>query len=198
MFVDGLRALLSREFDIVGVARDGDEAMAMLTERSADCVLLDLVLPKHNGLELIPIIRRLQPHAKVLVVTMLRDRVLAEAALAAGASGFIPKDSGIEELTTAISEVVAGRTFLSRTLPRTSHRVGLEAQRQGLDRLTPRQEAIMLMMGEGKSETEIARELHLSQSTVTFHKHNTMRSLGISDDASLLKFAVLVRHSHTA
>ncbi len=193
MIVAGLCALLGREFEIAGVAYTGDELLALLRECAADCLLLDLMMPGHNGLELIPEIRSLRPQMSILVVTMLLDRGIAKAALAAGASGFIPKDASIADLKGAIGEVLAGRRYLSPRLPKTTHRLSLESRHVGLHRLTARQQQIVLLLGEGKSETEIARALGLGLSTITFHKRNLMRELGIETDGGLMKYAVLVR-----
>jgi DNA-binding NarL/FixJ family response regulator len=137
----------------------------------------------------------MQPEIKVVVLTMLLDRALAEAALHAGAAGFVPKDAGATELRTALKEVLAGRRYVSPRVPKTSHRVGLWARHEGLYRLTPRQEQILLLLGEGKSCSQVSRELGLTPSAITFHKHNLMRTLGIASESDLLHFAVLVESS---
>jgi len=193
MVVESLCTTVGRKFDITAVAFSGDELLALLRESTAECLLLDLVMPGRNGLELIPAVRNLQPAMKILVVTMLLDRGLAGAALSAGANGFVPKDAGMEELTFAIGEVLAGRRYVSPRVPKSSHRVGLAAHHMGLHQLTPRQEEVLLLLGEGRSETEIAGTLHLGLSTITFHKHNLMRALGIESEAALTQYAVLVR-----
>lgn len=193
MIVAGFRSLLEREYEIAGVAHTGDGLLHLVSECSADCLLLDLLMPGRNGLELIPTIRKLRPEMRILVVTMLLDRVMAEAAFSAGASGFVAKDSGVEELRAALSAVLGGGMYMSPRVPKTSHRVGLTARHLGLHRLTPRQEEIVLLLGEGRSEAEVARLLGLRQSTITFHKHNLMRVLGIVTDSALTQYAVLVR-----
>lgn len=193
MVVEGLRAILERQYDIAGVAFGAQELLALLDHRPAECLMLELLIAGGNGLDLIPRIRQLQPTLKILVVTVLIDRVLADAALAAGASGFIPKSGCCDELCIAISEVLAGRRYLSPQVPKTSHRVSLGAKHLGLHRLTPRQQEVVLLMGEGKSATEICKTLDLSQSTITFHKHNIMRVLGVGSDADLVRYSVLVR-----
>jgi DNA-binding CsgD family transcriptional regulator len=82
---------------------------------------------------------------------------------------------------------------VSPRVPRTTHRASLGAAHVGLNRLTPRQQQIVLLLGEGKSSVEVARLLHLGPSTITFHRKNIMRILGLDSEGSLLRFAVLVR-----
>ncbi len=198
MVVEGLSTSLAHRHEIAGVAYGGDELLALLRSSPADCLLLDIEMSGHNGLQLIPAIRRLQPRLAILVVTMLVDRGLAAAALNAGASGFVPKDAPVCELELAIAEVIAGRQYVSDRVPKTSHRVGIDARHRGLHRLTPRQQQIVLLLGEGRSGSNIARALHVGPSTITFHKHNIMRILGIDDEPDLVRYAVLVRAGTTS
>jgi DNA-binding NarL/FixJ family response regulator len=193
MVIESLQMILGCDYDIIGIAFNGDELLARLRQSAADCLLLDLVMPGRNGLELIPTIRNLTPVMKILVVTMLLDRWLANASLCAGADGFVPKDATLEELKLAINEVLAGRRYVSPRVPKSSHRLGLAAHHLGTQQLTPRQEEILLLLGEGRSETQIAVALHLGVSTITFHKHNLMRVLGIKSESALTQYAVLLR-----
>jgi DNA-binding NarL/FixJ family response regulator len=156
-------------------------------------LLLDLCMQGVNGLELIPRIRRCWPGVRILVVSMLADREAAGASLHAGAHGFIPKEASSEELLVAINGVLSGRGYLSPRVPKASHRVGISAMHVGMERLTPRQQEIVLLFGEGKSAKDIGAELHLSPSTITFHKHHIMQRLGIETDAALVTSAVLLR-----
>jgi len=193
MFVESLGSTLAADYDVVGVVHDGADLLALVDQCDADCLLLDVVLGTRNGLELIPAIRTRRPHTKVLVVTMLVDHPMAALALDSGAHGFVPKDAGLEELKLAISEVLAGRRYVSSRLARTTHRVGLQARHATLRRLTPREQEVLLLLGEGKSETLIARHLGVSPNTITFHKKNLMRTLGIETNAFLTQYAVRVR-----
>ena len=195
LFVEGLTRVLRPRYDVVAVAHSGDELLELLPSTRADCLLLDLSLPGRSGLDLLPDVRSVQPELRVLIVTMHLDRVLAEASLAGGAQGFVPKDSGIEELEVAIEEVLAGRRYLSPRVPKTSHRVALGAKQLGFARLTPRQQEIVRLIGLGKTTAEIAAHLGLSQSTVTFHRHNIRTALGIDSEWGLIRYAVLVQAS---
>jgi DNA-binding NarL/FixJ family response regulator len=193
MFVESLGLVLRRSYDIVGVAHNSAELMDVVSRCEADCALLDIMLPGRNGIECIPAVRGARPSLKILVVTMLLDRGLAIAALDAGAHGFVPKDASVEELVLAINEVLAGRFYVSGRLPKTSHRLNTHSSHPGLHRLTPRQHQIALLLGDGKSESDVARELGLSLSTIAFHKHNLMRTLGLETQAVLTRYLVLLR-----
>lgn len=192
LLVQGLQEMLGRRYDVVGVAYAGDELLELLRHTPADAVLLDLSLPGRGGLELLPEIRALQPELRVLVLTMHVDRILAEAALAAGATGFVPKDAGMEELERALESVLAGRTFLSDRVPPISHRVGLDAVHASLARLTPRQQTILRLIGNGKTSAEIAAKLGLTESTITFHRQRIRRALGLASEWELVRHAILV------
>lgn len=195
LLVEGLRTLLRARFDVVGVAHGGDELLALLATTDADCLLLDLALPGHNGLDLMPDIRMLRPNLKVLVVTMHLDRVLADAVLHAGAQGFIPKDSGMDELEDAIRTVLAGRRYLSPRVPPITHRVALGAIHAGLARLTPRQQEIVRLIGQGKTTAEIAKLLGIGPSMVTLHRANSRKALGIDSEWGLVRWAILMQAS---
>jgi DNA-binding NarL/FixJ family response regulator len=195
MVRESLGRALGEAYSIVAMASGAEELFKVMEERAVDCVLLDLDLPGLHGLQLLNLVRDRYPGVKVVVVTMHSDQLTALTAVREGAHGYVPKDADIKELDIAIGEACAGRLYLSPRLSRERHRVGLEALHPGLRRLTPRQQEIVLLMGEGKSATAIAEALGVGQSTITFHKQNTMRTLGIASKDALVQFAVLVRSS---
>ena len=192
LVVDGLRQMLGRHYDVVGVAYAGDELLALLRRTPADVVVLDLSLPGRGGLELLPEIHAIQPDLRVLVLTMHVDRILADAALAAGASAFVPKDAGMDELERALESVLAGHQFISERVPRTSHRLGPDAVHASLSRLTPRQQTIIRLIGQGRTSAEIATQLGLTESTITFHRQRIRRLLGLASEWELVRHAILV------
>jgi two-component system, NarL family, invasion response regulator UvrY len=103
MFLQMLRNSLASEFDIVGVAGRADELLALLETCTADCLVLDLQLPDRSDLSLIVDVHYQRPSLPILVLTMFRDRALADAAFAAGADGFLPKDAGLDAIFRAIA-----------------------------------------------------------------------------------------------
>ena len=192
MVVQGLEQTLRQHYEIVGVAYAGDELIGLLKRTAADILLLDLSLPGRNGLQILPEIRAVQPDLRVMVLTMHSDRVLAEAALGAGACGFVPKDAGMEEVESAMKEVLAGRRYLSPRVPRISHRLALDAMHASLARLTPRQQEILTLIAQGQSSAEIGEHLGLTESTITFHRARIRKVLGLSSEWELLRHAILV------
>jgi len=190
--VQGLQQLLGGRFDIVGVAYAGDELLRLLEGTAADGLLLDLSLPGRNGLDILPDIRALQPDLKVLVLTMHADRVLAEASIAAGALGFVPKDAGMDELELALEQVLGGRRYVSPRVPKSSHRVALDAMHASLARLTERQQTILRLLGQGLSSADIGEKLGLSENTITFHRRRIRTILGLASEWELMRQAILV------
>jgi DNA-binding NarL/FixJ family response regulator len=197
LLVEGLREMLGKRYAIVGVVHDGDALLDLLRTTEADCLLLDLSLPGRSGLELLPEVQALRPDLRILVLTMHVDRILAEASLASGALGFVPKDSRLAELETALTEVLAGRRYLSPRVPKTSHRMGLDAVHLSLSRLTRRQQEILRFLGQGKSSAEIAESLKLTVSAVTWHRAHIRKALGLRTEWELARFAILVHLATT-
>ena len=192
MVVQGLQQMLGERYEIAAVAYAGDELLKVLKQTPADGLLLDLSLPGRNGLDILPEVRELQPDLKVLVLTMHADRVMAEASLAAGALGFVPKDAGVEELKLALSQVLAGRRYVSPRVPKSSHRVALDALHASLARLTDRQQAILRLLGQGKTSAEIGEELGISENTITFHRRRIRALLGLASEWELTRQAILI------
>lgn len=195
LMVEALRSALSEDYEIVAVAYDAGEVLDRVATIAADCLLLDLSLPGQNGLELLPHIQRIAPALPVIVVTMHLDRAVADTAMQGGARGFVPKDSGLEELEDAITTVLGGGVHFSPRLPQTSNRTALRAAHAGLAQLTPRQHEIVRLIAEGRTSPEIAKWLGLSQRTVAFHRTNIRTKLGIDSERGLLRFALLTRMS---
>ncbi len=193
LVVHGLCQTLRRRFDVVGVAYGGEELLRLLETVAADVLLLDLSLPGRNGLELLPDVLALQPALKVLVVTMHVDRVLADASLAAGAMGFVPKDCGPAELQEAIRLVLEGRRYVSPRVPRHTERAPLDSVHAGLANITPRQQEVVRLIGQGKRSAEIAERLGVTESAITFHRHAIRKALGLDDEWALTRFAILVQ-----
>lgn len=188
----GLISMLQRRYEVLGGVRDGSKVVAAVKKSRPDVLLLDLSLPGRNGLDLIPELRQTAPNTAIVVVTMHTDFVIAKQALALGAAGFMPKDSGVEELQEAITEVLAGRKYLSPRVER--HAVEPSSpDREGWSRLTPRHKAILQAIARGRTTEEIAEELGISVHTIHFHRRNIRRILGIESENGLTRFAVVMQ-----
>ncbi|HJU72713.1 MAG TPA: response regulator transcription factor, partial [Gemmatimonadaceae bacterium] len=161
--------------------------------KKPDLLLLDLSMPHRNGLDLLPELAKTFPALKVLIVTMHVDRAMADAAMLAGAHGFIPKEASAEELNDAITQVMQGKRYISPKIPRHTHRDGSAIQDPVLDRLTPRHKEILRLLGEGKTSQQIADVLGVSPRTIEFHRASIRRALGITNEVGLMRYAVMLQ-----
>lgn len=193
LLVEGLQQTLGRNYDVVGVAYTGEEALEVAGAIDADCLLLDISLPGRNGLDILPDLLDLRPGLRVVVLTMHADRVLADASLAAGAMGFVPKDAGTDEVQTALGEALKGRRYISPRVPQMSRQLSLDARHLALARLTPRQQEVIRLLGEGLSSAEVGEVLGVSRAAVTGIRTRIREVLGLSNEFELVRFAILVR-----
>lgn len=191
LVAQGLRALLEPHYDVAEVVLDARGAMAVLERVEPAAVLLDLSMPRRNGIDLLPTIRRDLPNIKVLVVTMHVDKALADLAFKAGAHGFVPKESTAIELRAAIAAVLRGEKFLSPRVPKRAYRGTDVLGNPNLDRLTPRQLHILRLIGEGRNGNEIAETLGVSPRTIEYHRAGIRRALGIATEWGLVRYAIV-------
>ncbi|MEU6997404.1 response regulator transcription factor [Nonomuraea sp. NPDC046570] len=193
----GLRALIEREGDLefAGEAGDGLGALALVRSAKPDVLLLDIRMPGMDGVETLRAIAA-DPElrgARVVVVTTFAVDEYVFAALQAGASGFVLKDSAPDELVNAIRVVAAGEALLSPSI--TKKVIGRFGGHDltpvaGLDTLTPREREMVSWVATGRSNAEIARELVISPETVRTHVSRAMVKLHARDRAQLVVFAV--------
>ena len=193
LMAEALRAALSRKHEVCAVAYTATTILAAVGTHQPDLLLLDLSLPERNGLELIPDVRAASPATRIIIVTMHVDRVLAETSINVGAMGFVPKDAGLAELDRAIQTVMDGDTFVSNRVPNSTNRVALRAAHAALALLTPRQQDIVRMIANGLTSAEIAKQLGLTLSTVSFHRTNIRAKLGVDSERGLMRYALLTQ-----
>jgi DNA-binding NarL/FixJ family response regulator len=200
MVRSGLIKLLEpfKEFVIIGEASDGEEAIAMTKKLEPDVVIIDLSMPKLSGVEATKIIRKNYPSAKVLVLTMYDNEEYVYQILKSGAGGYMLKNSGRDELASAIRAVARGDRFFS---PRVSEIVMEAYLRKSETRddvptndndtlLTKREREILIYIAEGLNNSQIAEKLFISARTVETHRTNIMQKLDIHDAANLVRFAL--------
>ena len=182
----GLKLLIGAEADmeVVGEAADGAEAVQRAHTTAPDVVLLDLTMPGGRGTRTIEDVVQLTPRPRVLVLTMHDDAASMQAALLAGASGYIVKKAADVELLTAIRAVHHGRTFVNLTRP------GEEpiARKQ----LSPREAEVLRLLAQGHSYREAAEQLGVSVKTIETHRKRLVDKLGLKSRAALFRFAVEV------
>lgn len=195
---DGLASLLKDDFDLVGVARDGDELVNLATGLRPDVIVTDITMPGLSGMEALKRIRKEGVPAKVLILTMHDHPQLATGAFRAGASGYLLKHSAGDELIQAIREVLAGRVYVSPMIARdvmaalTSSAMSTSTAAK----LTQRQVEVLQLIAQGKRMKEIGAALGLSRRTVESHKYEMMKALGVSSTAELVEYAI--RHGFLA
>jgi len=195
LFRAGIRSLLEtiEGVEIVGEARDGQEALRMVAERSPDVLLLDVGLPELNGIEVAERLRE-TPGTRVLILSMFANEEFVLRSLRAGAVGYLLKDSTVEELATALRSVADGGSYLSPAV--SGHVLAAYVRRVGDQdgpadpTLTPRQREVLQLIAEGHGTKEIASRLNLSAKTVETHRAQLMERLGIHDVAGLVRYAI--------
>jgi len=194
---EGLKALLSSNADleVVGEAEDGREAVRIALELKPDLMLMDLSMPKLNGIEAIKEIKRQYPEIKILILTVYKTEEYVLASLQAGADGYILKEANHAEFLMAIKNVLMGKHYLS---PEISGKVieGYVKNKNDntthtiWDTLTSREREILKLVGEGYKNREIADDLCISLKTVEKHRENLMKKLDLHTASALTSYAI--------
>jgi DNA-binding NarL/FixJ family response regulator len=187
---DGLRSVLEKSCDVIGIVQDGRQLLIEATKLKPDVIVLDIGMPFLNGLDAAERLKPLLPRVKFVFLTMKDDPNLAAAALNLGPVGYVLKHSAVSELLKAVSEVLQGKSYVTAKL-RAENRVVQEARvRQLSKELTPRQKDVLQLLAEGRRVKEIAGILKLSERTIMFHKYQIMESFNLKSTADLVLFAI--------
>ena len=194
---EGLRLLLSSspEFEVVGEAEDGREAIQCVVKYKPDLILTDLSMPRMNGMEAIREIKKQSPKTRVLVLTVHKAEEYILNTFRAGANGYLLKDSTHAELVMAVKKVLSNQHYIS---PEISEKVieGYMEGRRALkthtpwETLTAREREILKLIAEGYKNKKIAEELCISVKTVEKHRANLMEKLGLHNVQALTAFAI--------
>ena len=190
----GIRVLLQNlpGIEVVAEASDGEEALRLILLHRPNIVLMDITMPKLNGLEVVKAIKNL-PEVKVIILSMHASEEYVWQALHAGVKGYLLKDAGIAELNLALKAVSEGQSYLS---PAVSKQVigdyidRIEGKGGSLDRLTARQHQILKMIAEGNTTKQIADKLCVSVKTIESHRTQVMNLLDIHDVTGLVRYAI--------
>lgn len=191
--LDGVRAMLRAEYEVVGQANDGRALVAAAERLKPDLVILDISMPLLNGFESAKQIHKNRPSAKLIFLSQHLNPAYLRHALKLGASGYVLKSDSSEELQRAIQTVLRGETYITSAfgpdvIANLWSRTG-EINRQWED-LTDRQREILQLVVSGKGNKEIADLLHVSVKTVEFHRARLMIKLGVRTAAELTKVAL--------
>ena len=188
---EGLRAFLELQdgIEVAGEATDGEEAIAVAERLDPDVVLMDLVMPKLDGLGAMRELRKRVPRARVIVLTSFLDDDKLLPALRAGAAGYLLKNAPPPELARAVRAAHAGEALLD---PVVAARLveTLAGDGDPLDRLTPREREVLELIGRGFPNKRIARRLEVSEKTVKTHVGHVLAKLGVTDRTQAAVVAV--------
>ncbi|MEW6218285.1 MAG: response regulator transcription factor [Thermodesulfobacteriota bacterium] len=191
----GVKELLSLndEFEVVGEAADGREALALVERCHPDVVFMDISMPGMGGIAATREIKKRSPEVKVIILTMYHNSQYVHESFQAGASGYLLKAASFNELALAVQSVVEGKTYLSPGISdqivRTFLAAGDEAaKRSPWDTLSPREKEVVRLAVAGKTSQEIGDILCISSKTVRVHLSNIMKKLDIHSRTDLVRF----------
>jgi NarL family two-component system response regulator LiaR len=180
----GLRAFLELQegVEVVGEAADGDEALEAAARLLPDVILMDLVMPRLDGIAAMRLLRQRVPAARVLVLTSFLDDDKLLPALRSGAAGYLLKNAQPHELVRAVRAAHAGEALLDPVVAaRLVDTLAAAGGEEPLDRLTPREREVLVLIGQGFPNKRIARELEVSEKTVKTHVGHVLAKLGVTD-----------------
>ena len=196
---EGLSTLLSLlpEIEVVGAATDGEEAVRLVVEQRPDVVLMDLRMPRCDGVEATRRIRELAPDTKVIVLTTYADDASVFAALQAGARGYLTKNASAAEIRNAITAVRGGEALLDPSVQRrlldalatTPGAIPQAPPEELPDGLTPREAEVLRLMAAGRTNREIAADLVVSEGTVKTHVNRIFAKAGVRDRGQAVAYA---------
>ena len=196
LLIDGLRPLLEKQknIEVIGVAKDGMEAVEKASKLHPDIILLDISMPGLNGIDAARRILKELPATKIIMLSMHADQRYIQESIRAGARGYILKESAAGELIEAISDVQRGVIFFSRLVREKVLHEYIEWIRGGNNAsyspLSVREREVLQLLAEGKSTKDIAGILNISVKTVESHRKQIMDKLGLYSIAELTKYAI--------
>ncbi len=188
----GLASLLvtEREVQILGEAASGEEALKLLQPGNLpDLIVMDVSLPGMNGIEATRKIKSLYQQVEILVLSMFNNPTFVQQAMEAGASGYILKKSMVEELNTALDQIMRGRHFISPLIADTIE-FAQELKSGSFQSLTNREIEVFEQLGKGRSVKDIATNLVVSIYTVYTHMNTIKRKLGVEKNSDLIRYAI--------
>ena len=196
----GLNQIENPNLKVVGIANDGEELMHLLSKINGDLLLLDLNMPIRDGFSVLPEIKQLYPQLKILVVTQYQEEKFIKKIFELGSDGYFIKTMSLHALAQAIEEVLEGSVYMPQGLRIFPKKNGIKKAKEAngefedhfiiKNNLTKREIEILNLISDAHSNKEIAQELFISDQTVRVHRKNIMRKLGVSNTASLIKFAI--------
>src|SRR5215204_3304166 len=196
----GIRALLEKAGDIhaLGEVSNGHEAVEQVEKLLPDVLIMDIMMPRMNGIQAAENIQKLNIPTRILLISMYSDNGLVQQALQSGVKGYVLKSSVSDELLWAVRTVAGGQTYLSSqvsdiVVENAIHPPPPGKDRDPLSNLSPREKEILQLIAEEYTSSEIAKMLTISEKTVEKHRANLMEKLNVRNLAGLVRFAVKYR-----
>lgn len=190
----GLQMCLAKQerLKILGEAVDGEDAVQKTKELKPDVLLLDISMPKMNGLDVTAMLRKEVPDTRILILSVHSNKEYVFRVIQAGAHGYVSKEASPEELFQAIEAVYAGETYFSAEIAQVAlnQLVTSGGKKEPFSQLTAREREVLVLIAEGKSNKEIASALNVGVRTIETHRERIMRRLNIHSVAGLTKFAI--------
>jgi DNA-binding NarL/FixJ family response regulator len=192
LLADACKNLLEPEFLVVGTVADGRYVADAVAELKPDILLLDIYMPRLNGLDAGEQVKKKHPEIKLVFLTMTLAADVAAEAFRRGASGYVLKQSAGTELLVAIRKVNRGESYLSPLVAKetVTFLLNKKAPHKEQKKITRRQSEILQLLAEGKSMKQVASEIDVKPGTVAFHKYRMMETLNITTNAELLGYAL--------
>jgi len=192
LLVEAFRKLLESAYDVVGAVGDGQALLDAAPALKPDVILIDIAMPRLNGLEAGRRLRQLMPRVKLIFLTMNDDPDFAVEAMRHGASGYLLKTSASSELFHAIQAALKGKSYVTPQIARGMQEAFIwdPEGRNPEKQLTPRQREVIQLLAEGKSMKEAANILKVTPRTIAFHKYRMMKALGIKTTAELIQVGI--------
>lgn len=176
-------------FSVVGQASDGLELLELLRDTPADIILMDIAMPKLDGMATLDRMQAQKLTTPVVILSANEGERSIRTALKAGAKGYLPKNVGLEELEFAINSVIDGKTYLSPSIT-SSLMNASDPTESPLASLTKREVEILKYLAQGKPNKEIGKLLHISSRTVDTHRSNILKKLNLKTNADLVRLAI--------
>jgi len=192
MLADALKGILEPRYDVVGTVSDGRALLEAAAKLQPEIIVLDIGMPRLNGLDAARHLKRTMPKIKLIFMTMNEDPDLVGEAFRAGASGFLLKQAAAFELAEAIDKVLKGGSYLTASAEAGQAKIALRDPnaRKRVPEPTLRQREVIQLLAEGRSMKEVASALRITKRTVAAHKYAVMDLLQLKTNADLVQYAI--------
>lgn len=191
---EGIKNILRKQpdYEIVGEAQNGEEALDKVSSLKPDILLLDITMPKKSGLEILSQVQRLSPKTKILIISVHKANAYVIQALKAGVKGYLNKENAADELLPALRKITAGQVYLSQAASSLILEKATQSPQETAkaDIITERELEVLRLVTEGKTAKEISEALFISPRTVENYKNNLLKKLGLHKTSDLIKYAI--------